>query len=200
MWAEATNRALRRVPVWILYIGGLVPAAWLVWLGATGGLGPDPVRALEQGLGERALQLLVLVLAITPLRRWTGVNLLRFRRALGVLCFVYVLLHLLVWLGLDLRDPGRIWAEVIKRPYIMVGVLAFVLMVPLAVTSNNASVRRLGRQWRRLHRLTYMAAILGAVHFIWLAKGFQIEPLVYLGLILGFLLLRIRFPGRESRF
>lgn len=191
MWADRINRAARRAPVWMLWLVGLVPGAWAFYLGATGGLGAEPIKALEQELGLVALQLLVAGLAITPLRRHLGINLIRFRRALGLLAFTYVCMHLAVWLLLDVQDAARVWAEIIKRPYVTVGFTAFMLMIPLALTSNDLSLRRLGPRWRRLHRLVYLVAVLAAVHFIWLAKGFQIEPLLYLGAILALLSLRL---------
>lgn len=172
-------------------------APWLVWQGATGGLGAEPIKALEQKLGKIALQLLVLGLCLSPLRRYLGVNLLRFRRAIGLLAFCYVCLHLAVWLFLDLRDAGRIWADIVKRPYVTVGMTAFALMIPLAATSNNRSVRWLGPRWRMVHRLTYAVAVLGAVHFIWLSKGFRIEPLAWLAVILVLLALRWRSMPRQ---
>jgi len=192
MWAGPINGAVRRVPVWVLWIGGLVPALWFFYLGLTGGLGAEPIKALEHELGLVALQLVVAGLAITPLRRNLGINLLRFRRAVGLLAFTYVGLHLAVWLFLDVQDAARIGADILKRPFVTVGFAAFVLMIPLAVTSNDLALRRLGPRWRRLHRLVYPAAVLGAVHFVWLAKGFQIEPLLYLALILVLLALRVR--------
>ncbi len=196
---QTLNQILRRLPVWAVYVLGALPAPWLFYLGLTGGLGVDPIEALEHQYGELALQLLIFVLAISPLRRFIGLNLTKFRRALGVLTFGYVSLHLLVWLILDVQVPSQIWADIVKRPYITVGMTAFVLMVPLAVTSNNLSVRRLGPRWRSLQRLVFPAAILGGLHYVMLAKGFQIEPLVYLSLIVGLLLLRIPFPSLLSR-
>ncbi len=188
---QRLNDLLRRVPVWAVYLLGALPAPWLFYQGITGGLGVEPIEALEHEFGELALQLLILGLAISPLRRFGGINLMKFRRAIGVLTFLYVAVHLLVWLILDVQIPSQIWADIIKRPYITVGMAAFVLMLPLAITSNNWSVRRLGPRWRKLHRLVYPAAILGAVHYVMLAKGFQIEPLVYLAIILGLLVVRL---------
>ncbi|WP_170408013.1 protein-methionine-sulfoxide reductase heme-binding subunit MsrQ [Ruegeria arenilitoris] len=189
------NQILRRVPVWAVYIAGLVPVPWLFYQGMTGGLGVEPIEALEHEYGELALQLIILGLAVTPLRRLTGLNLMKFRRAIGILTLSYVVCHLLVWLVLDVQDPGQIWADIIKRPYITVGMAAFVLMLPLGITSNNASVRWLGAAWRRLHKLVYPAAILAGLHYVMLAKGFQIEPLIYLFLILALLLLRLPKPA-----
>ncbi|WP_297340345.1 protein-methionine-sulfoxide reductase heme-binding subunit MsrQ [Pseudophaeobacter sp.] len=188
---DAINTALRRLPTWVLYLLGSLYPVWLLYLGMTGGLGADPVKALEHELGERALQLLILGLAVTPLRRFVGVNLIRFRRALGVLTFTYVALHLLVWLLLDVQIVSQILADIAKRPYITIGMAGFVLMVPLALTSNDASVKRLGRKWKRLHLLTYPAAFLGGLHYVMLAKGFQIEPLIYLAVIVVLLALRL---------
>ncbi|MBC7134008.1 MAG: protein-methionine-sulfoxide reductase heme-binding subunit MsrQ [Roseovarius sp.] len=194
---DRINSLARRVPVWAVWLGIGWMAPWLVWQGATGGLGAEPIKALEQKLGKIALQLLVLGLCLSPLRRYLGVNLLRFRRAIGLLAFCYVCLHLAVWLFLDLRDAGRIWADIVKRPYVTVGMTAFALMIPLAATSNNRSVRWLGPRWRMVHRLTYAVAVLGAVHFIWLSKGFRIEPLAWLAVILVLLALRWRSMPRQ---
>lgn len=192
MWVDRINGWARRVPVWAVWMICGAPAVWFFYLGMTGGLGAEPIKALEQELGKTALQLLIVCLSITPLRRYLGVNLLRFRRALGLITFSYVGLHLLVWLGLDVQVPALIWADIVKRPYVTVGFTAFLLMIPLALTSNDWSLRRLGPRWRWLHRLTYGVAVLGAVHFLWLTKGFQIEPLLYLAAILGLIGLRSR--------
>ena len=192
MLAKRINGALRHVPAWPLYIVAVVPPVWLLWQGLTGGLGGEPIKALEHELGELALQLLIAGLCITPLRRFAGVNLLRYRRAVGLIAFFYVVLHLLVWLVLDVQILSQIWADIIKRPYITVGMAAFVLLIPLAATSNNASIRKLGgKRWRQLHKLVYAAALLGGVHFLMLVKGFQIEPLIYLAIIVGLLALRL---------
>ena len=112
-------------------------------------------------------------------------------RTIGLLAFTYVALHLLVWAVLDVQSLERVWADILKRPYITIGMAAFVLMIPLAVTSNNRSVRGLGPTWRKLHLLTYPVALLAAIHYVWLAKGFQLEPLVYLTVILALLAYRV---------
>jgi len=193
--AQRINGVLRRVPAWPLYVLGAVWAGFLFWQALTGRLGVEPINALEREYGDTALKLLVAGLAVTPLMKYTRVSLLKFRRAIGLLCFFFVLAHFSVWALLDVQSFGRVWADILKRPYVTVGVIAFLGLIPLALTSNNWSVRRLGRNWRRLHQLVYGIAILGAVHYIWLAKGFQIEPLVYLGLILGLLATRIRWKS-----
>lgn len=192
---QAINQTLRRIPVWAVYLMGALPAPWLFYLGLTGGLGIEPIEALEHRYGELALQLLIAGLAITSLRRFVGLNLVKFRRAIGVLTFVYVSLHLLVWLVLDVQLPSQIWADILKRPYITVGIGAFLLLLPLTATSNNWSVRRLGPRWRRLHWLVYPAALLGGLHYVMLAKGFQIEPLIYLAAIVILLALRLPIPS-----
>lgn len=190
------NQLVRGVPPWLLYIGAAAWAAFLFWQGVTGRLGPDPVKALEHGYGEAALIFLVAGLAMSPLRRTVGLNLIRFRRAIGLSAFFFLLCHLLVWAALDVQTVARVWADIVKRPYITVGMVSFVLLVPLAVTSNNWSVRRLGARWRSLHRLTYAAVILGGVHFVMLRKGIQIEPIMYLMGIA--LLLGLRLPSRRK--
>ncbi|MGR3463435.1 protein-methionine-sulfoxide reductase heme-binding subunit MsrQ [Limimaricola sp.] len=191
--AQKINSVLRRVPAWPLYVLGAAWAAFLFWQALTGRLGVEPINALEREYGDTAIKLLVAGLAVTPLMKYTRVSLMKFRRAIGLLTFFFVLAHFSVWALLDVQSFGRVWADILKRPYVTVGMIAFLGLIPLALTSNNWSVRRLGRNWRRLHQLVYGIAILGAVHYIWLAKGFQIEPLVYLGLILGLLATRIRW-------
>ncbi len=196
---DRLNALLRRVPTWPLYALGALYPVWLLQQGLTGALGVDPVKVMEHALGKSGLQLLIAGLCITPLRRFGGVNLLRFRRALGLLAFGHIALHLLVWLVLDVQIAAQIWADIVKRPYVTVGMAGFAAMLPLAATSNTLSIRRLGRRWQRLHRLTYLVVLLGGVHFILQAKGLQIEPLLYLGAILGLLALRlgpIRRPVR----
>lgn len=187
------NTSLRRLPAWTLYIAGAAWAAWLFWLGLTGGLGVEPIEALEHRYGELALQLMIIGLMVTPLRKWTGLNLLKFRRAIGVLTFFFVLAHFMVWAVLDIQTLDRVWADILKRPYVTIGMAALLLLLPLAVTSNNLSLRKLGAvRWRKLHKLTYPAAVLAAVHYIWLVKGFQVEPLIYAAIIAGLLALRVK--------
>jgi sulfoxide reductase heme-binding subunit YedZ len=199
MITDRINVFARKIPVPLVYIGGILPSVWLFYLGFTGGLGEEPIKELEHELGEIALQLLIVGLCITPLRRYLGINLIKFRRAIGLVAFFYVTLHLLVWLFLDVQILSQIWADILKRPYITVGMGAFVLMVPLALTSNNSSLRKHGpTTWRKLHKLTYGIALLGAVHFIMVSKGLQLEPLLYLASILGLLVLRL--PSKTWQF
>lgn len=195
---QSINATLRRIPTWPVYLVGLLAPAWFLYLGISGGLGPEPVKELEHRLGLLGLQVFLVTLAVSPVRRLTGVTFLKFRRALGLLTFYYVALHLLVWLVLDVQIPAQIWADIVKRPYITIGMLGFVILIPLAFTSNNAAMKRLGAaNWRRLHQLSYLAAILGAVHYVMLAKTWQAEPLAYLAAVVLLLALRIRIPRRR---
>ena len=197
--SQHINSRVGRLPTWPLYLAGLLVPFWYLYLGLTGGLGVEPVEALEHRLGELALQGLILGLAVRPLRVWTGVNLIKFRRAIGLITFYYIVCHLLVWLVLDVQILSQIWADILKRPYITVGMAAFVLLIPLALTSNNWSIRKLGPlKWRRLHQASYLAALLGAMHWIMLERGFQVEPLVYLGIIVALLLARLPKPAKRA--
>jgi len=188
---------VRRVPVGPLYVIGFAPAAVYLWLAVTNRLGADPVKTLERELGLIALQLLVAALAVTPLRELTRVSLLRFRRFLGLMAFYYAAMHLAVWVVLDRQlDWPRIAEDLVKRPFVIVGMAAFLMLVPLAATSWDGAVRRLGAAaWRRLHRLAYPATALAAIHFVWLVKAWPLEPLVYaaaVAALLGYRALRGR--------
>lgn len=195
----AVNQVLRRVPAGLLYLLAPLPAGWWLYLGLTGGLGVEPIQALEHRLGEFALQLLIASLCISPLRDYAGINLVKFRRAIALIAVLYVSLHLAVWLFLDVQVWSRIWADILKRPYTTVGMISFVILVPLAATSNDLSIRRMGPQrWRRLHRLFYPAILLAGLHFVMLAKTWQLEPLIYLAVIAGLLALRMIPPRRRA--
>ena len=183
---DRVNSSLRKLPAWTIYIVAALWMVWLFYLALTGGLGVEPINALEREYGELGLKLLVAGLLVTPLRRWAGLNLIKFRRAIGVTAFFVILAHFLVWAILDVQTLPRVWTEIVKRPYVTVGMAGFVLMIPLVLTSNNLSLRKLGAaRWRQLHKLTYVVGILGVVHYLWLVKGFQIEPIIYLLAILA---------------
>ncbi len=196
---DRINGALRRVPVLPLYALGFVPAAVYFWLALQNRLGADPVKALEQEYGLIALQLLIAALVVTPLRDLARVNLLRFRRMLGLMAFYYVVMHLSVWAVLDRQlDWPRIVEDLTKRPYIMLGMAATVLLVPLAATSTDWAVKRLGAlRWRGLHRLAYPATALGAAHYVWLVKAWPLEPLLYAAAVAALLLYRA-VRGRQK--
>ncbi|WP_375280630.1 protein-methionine-sulfoxide reductase heme-binding subunit MsrQ [Pseudooctadecabacter sp.] len=189
---DPINRFARKVPVWLVYLLYALPIPVQFYLAATGAMGVEPINALEREIGQITLQLLIIGLAITPLRRFAGLNLLKFRRAIGVMAFVYVVVHLGIWVVLDMSLRWeQMWGDIWKRPYITIGMVAFLAMIPLAVTSNNYSVRKLGAAtWRNLHKLVYPIAVLGAVHFIMVQKVWEAEPLIYLAVILTLIGLR----------
>ena len=193
------NSRLRKVPAWPLYILGMLPAGFYFYWAVTNQLGADPLKALEFQLGIWALQLLIATLLVTPLRNLFNLNLIKFRRAIGLLAFFYVCLHLMTYLWLDQQwGWAAILKDITKRPYIIIGMLAFLGLVPLAITSNNASIRRLGAAgWKKLHKLVYPVAILGAVHYLLLVKAWPLEPFVYLGIIL--ILVGYRFLKLQRR-
>lgn len=178
----------------------LAPALWLAagalgWMGVS--LGADPVHTLVHDNGTMTLRLLVATLLVTPLRQLSGHNdLLRLRRMLGLFAFFYGVLHLLSWAVFDLGlDLSLAVAEVVKRPYLLVGMSALLLMLPLAVTSTDRMMRRLRRRWTQLHRLVYVVAVLGVWHFWWQVKKDIREPLAYaliIALLLGWRLWRAR--------
>jgi len=176
-----------------LYLLGMLPAAWTFYLGLIDQLGADPQKTLERTLGLWALRFLILALAVTPLRRLGVANLVRYRRALGLIAFYYAALHVTVYTVLDQGlDLAAIWADIVKRPYITVGMLAFTLLVPLAITSNAPMIRRLGgAAWQRLHRLVYLAAAAAVLHFIMLVKSWSPELILYAVLIAGLLAVRL---------
>ena len=182
----------RRVPTWPLYVLGVLPGIWLIWAAVAGQLGVDPVKAMEHRAGLWSLQLLLASLCVTPLMRLGRVNLLKFRKPLGLLGFGYVVMHFLVWILLDLQMRwGEIGAALVKRPYIVVGFVALLALVPLAATSWQGAIRRMGAQaWGRLHRLVYLAVILGAAHFAMQSKVWTAEVIVYLAVAVGLVLMR----------
>jgi sulfoxide reductase heme-binding subunit YedZ len=195
-------RAPLQVPRLAVYAVGLLPAARLIWLGVEDRLGAEPIKALEQGLGLWSLRFLLLCLAVTPLRRFARLDLLRYRRALGLLAFYYACLHLAAYVWLDHGfDWPAVWADIVKRPYVTVGMTSFAILVPLAATSNAAAIRRMGgKAWAKLHRLVYIAALAAAAHFLLIVKSWPAEPLVYAGLTAVILLLRLApAPSRRRR-
>ncbi len=186
-----------------IYVAGMLPAAWYFYLGLMDQLGADPQNTLERLLGLWALRFLIASLAVTPLRRLGGPNLVRYRRAVGLLAFYYACLHFSVYMLLDKGlDFGAIVGDIAKRPYITVGMLALLILIPLAATSNAPMIKRLGAAaWQRLHRLVYVAAAAAALHFIMLVKAWPPEPLIYAGLVAVLLLFRlvVRLRKRAER-
>lgn len=187
---SATVRTLK-VGVFLIC---LLPLARLVYLGGVGGLGANPIEFVTHSTGTWALTGLMVTLSVTPLRRLTGqAALVRYRRMLGLFAFFYACLHFVTYIWLDqFFDLAAIAKDIVKRPFVTVGFAAFILLIPLAVTSNHAMMRRLGRRWQRLHRLIYLIALLGVVHYLWLVKKDLTEPLIYGGMLA--LLLALRLP------
>jgi len=182
-----------------LFLLCLSPTLWLIWLAISNQLGANPVETLTHQSGLWTLRFLLLSLAITPLCTLTGWRFpKRLRRMLGLYTFFYALLHLLIYLildrGLFIAD---IWEDIIERPYITVGFGTFVLLVPLAITSNNYFMRRMGKRWKQLHQLAYLCGFGGVVHYMWLVKADMLNPGIYLLIFL--LLMLFRFKAISTR-
>ncbi len=185
---NAINQTARRIPAYTIYIAGIALAAWVIFSALST---PDPAKVMERVLGERGLQILIASLCITPLR-WYGVNLLKFRRAIGLMGFMFIALHLLTWLVLDLALRwSEILIELTKRPFIIIGMLAFFALIPLAITSNNTAIKKLGAlRWKRLHWLAYPAILAGALHFVIIGKVYTLESALYFAAVAGLLIAR----------
>jgi len=171
------------------FVTCLIPSGQLLYRAYTDDLGANPIETITRFTGSWSLLILLASLAVTPLRRLTGWNeLIRYRRMLGLFAFSYAALHFATYMILDLYfDFSAIAKDILKRPYITVGFTALVLMIPLAITSTSAMIRRLGKRWQQLHYLVYAIGILGVVHFYWLVKSDITRPAQY-GLVLAFLL------------
>ncbi|MBW4936384.1 protein-methionine-sulfoxide reductase heme-binding subunit MsrQ [Marinobacter sp. F4206] len=172
------------------------PLVVLIWTLLDGGLGPDPGQAITESLGLAAFQLLLATLCMTPLSRWSGWSgWLRIRRMLGLFAFFYASLHVLAFLQF-IVGWFDLWATFTKRPYIMAGAVAFLCLVPLAVTSTRGMVRRLGgARWKRLHRLIYLAVVVAWVHFVWQARSDIGEMVYYAVIVIWLLALRWQWSG-----
>jgi sulfoxide reductase heme-binding subunit YedZ len=165
----------------LLHLLCLLPFAGLLWAAFNGGLGANPVEKLTHETGEWTLRLLLLTLSLSPLRQWTGqAAWIRFRRITGLYTFFYLSCHFLIWFVADHSlDPGAMIEDIVERPYITLGFSAFLLMIPLAATSNQFMIRKLGRKWKSLHQLVYLVILLAVLHFIWLVKADYLEPGIY---------------------
>lgn len=187
--------------IWALYVIGLMPGLYAFYLGIFGGLGADPVRAFEHLLGLWALRFLCIGLVITPLRDLFGINLISYRRAVGLLAFYYVLAHFAVYLTLDRGlILSSIAGDILKRPYIMLGMAGLIMLVPLALTSNQWSIRRLGQRWNRLHKLVYPILIVAVLHYALSLKVLDAEVTFYIVVtivLLGYRLVRPKIMERR---
>lgn len=205
MVAAAEASARGGIPaVWqrvITFLLCLLPLAWLVLRALTDQLSANPIEDITDATGTWTLRLVLITLAMTPLRRLTGWKWpLRLRRMLGLFVFFYASLHLMTYLWFDQFFLwSEILADIVERPFITLGMTAYALLLPLALTSNQASQRWLRRNWKRLHRLVYPIALLGVIHYYWLVKADVREPLLYGAVWLGLMGLRLRLPVSTSR-
>ena len=185
------NDVIRKIAKPVVFLACLGPLAWIAWtayssgFGPTGPLGANPIEYINRYLGDWAIRFLLAALAVTPVSGLSGwKTLMRFRRMIGVYAFFYVCLHLSSYIGLDqFFDWAEIWKDITKRNYITVGMVNFFVLAPLAATSTNGMVKRLGgKRWVKLHKLVYLAGILACLHFYMMRKGIQLEPIIYAGI------------------
>lgn len=184
-----------------IFLAALAPFLYLLFRTFTGRLTANPIEDITLTTGIWALRFLVVTLAITPLRRVTGWNrVIQYRRMLGLFAFFYATLHVATFVVLDhYFDFERIFADVVKRPYITMGSIAFLSMLPLALTSTKGWIRRLGRKWQRLHRLIYVSGIAAAVHYLWKVKVMIGSPVYYAAIVGALLVFRLVWRFRASR-
>lgn len=185
----------------LLFLLALFPLARLFWLGFSGNLSANPVEFIERSTGTWALVCLLAALALTPIRLIWGINWqVQLRRMAGLFMFFYACLHFTTYVWLDhWFDWNEISQHIIKHPYVLVGFSAFVISIPLALTSNNAMMRRLGSRWKQLHCMVYAIAVLGVLHFWWLVKKDLREPLVYAVILAVLLSVRLYYRYRKHQ-
>ena len=188
---DLVRASVRRLRSWHIYLSLLVPLLFLTYDLLSGRLGVDPMRAIEKSLGVTAIYILILTLCITPFSVLTGINFIRFRRAFGLMSFFYIILHFSTWLLLDMQLR---WVEIAesltRKPFIVFGMMGFLLLIPLAATSNNYSMKRLGKYWQKLHKLIYVAIILGGIHYLMMEKTLQNDAIITFIIIIALILLR----------
>jgi sulfoxide reductase heme-binding subunit YedZ len=194
----------RRAGKVIVFLLGLAPLLWLGYDALNDRLTANPIEFITHYTGDWTLRLIIIGLFITPLRKiFNYLDFIRYRRMIGLFAFFYAFLHFTTWIWLDkFFDPHEMWADIVKRRYITVGMAGFLMLIPLAITSTKGWIRRLGKRWQLLHRLVYFAAIAGVIHYYWLVKSDIRLPLLYglfVALVLGW---RVRFwmrsPGRPA--
>ncbi|MEJ2360615.1 MAG: sulfoxide reductase heme-binding subunit YedZ [Gammaproteobacteria bacterium] len=199
--SPAQRLRLLKTAVWLCCV---YPLLWLAWHVYTSQLGANPIEVVIRHLGEWGLQLLLVTLCMTPLRDLSNAAWpIQLRRLVGLWAFAYICLHFMAYLWLDqFFDWADIGRDIVKRPFITVGMLAVVCLIPLALTSTRAMQRRLGRRWKRLHRLIYLIVPLGSLHFYWLVKADTLRPVIFalcVGLLLGYRVLRFGLLARPVR-
>jgi sulfoxide reductase heme-binding subunit YedZ len=184
-----------------VFVACLIPLAYVAWKFVTDRLGVNPIRELEIETGLWTLRFLAITLAVTPVRRATGWNQLqKYRRMLGLFTFFYASVHLSMWAGVDFFFAwSDMWNEIVKHKYILIGMLTWLIMVPLAITSTKGWIKRLGKRWTKLHRIVYVAAITGTVHYLWAVKKDTFFPVVYLALFALLLGYRAISSWQKSR-
>ena len=183
-----------------IFFLSLIPLILIVYKTFTNNLGPEPIKEITHHTGEWALLFIVFTLAMSPLKKITNLNIwISFRRMLGLFAFFYASLHLMTYIGLDYRfDLENISRDILTKKFIFIGFAAWLLLVPLAITSSKKMMGILKHNWKKLHRLTYIIAIFAVVHFIWLVKRDLTEPLIYLFIILALLAFRINFKSSSK--
>jgi sulfoxide reductase heme-binding subunit YedZ len=190
---EGVERVIQKSLKPVVFLAALAPFLYLLQALFANQLGPNPIDTLTDHTGILAIRMLLLSLAVTPLRyllkkTWP----LRFRRMLGLFAFFYVLLHVSIYLVLDQQlELSAIWDDLAERPYILAGTVAFLFLLPLALTSTKRMVKALGRRWALLHRLVYLAGAAAVIHYVWLARGDLIQPFLYLGVLMWLLAFRL---------
>ena len=190
---------MRRLPIPVVWLAGAIPLALLVLDTLGGRLGADPVVTIEHRLGRTALYFVIAALTITPLMRLGRVNLVRYRRPLGLLAFSYAVLHVAAWVVLDMGLLwGQILRDVVKRPYLIVGMAAFVILAVMAATSSDSAIRRLGaRRWKTLHRALYAGVLLAILHWLW---AYKLWPDKAVAIGVGVMvILALRLPAVDQR-
>jgi len=182
----------------IIFLFSLIPLCRLIYLGFNNALGANPIEFIERSTGTWALVFLMLTLSMTPFRQWSGINsFIQYRRMLGLYMFFYASLHIISYVWLDhWFDLSEITKDIIKHPYVLVGFTAFLLSIPLAITSTKAMMKRLGGRWKLLHKLIYLIAVLAVLHFLWLVKKDHTEPLVYASIFFSLISLRFVYKYR----
>lgn len=183
----------------LVFIICLIPLAMLVWDGFHDALGANPIEKITHRTGDWALRFLLITLAVTPLRLLFGwKKLIRFRRMLGLFAFFYGCVHFSIYIVFDhFFDMNEIIKDIIKRPYVTVGFTAFMLLIPLAVTSTNKMMKRLGRRWKQLHQLVYVIAVLAILHYLWLVKADVLQPVIHAIVLVALLVIRAWYQRRQ---
>jgi Predicted membrane protein len=200
MALPALPRRYHAASIWALYALGFVPAAWGFYLGATGQIPGNAIKEFEHLLGTWALKFLIATLAITPVRDLLGINWVRYRRALGLMTFWYVTMHFTAYMVLDqYLNLSAVLIDIVKRPFITIGMAGLTLLIPLALTSNAWSIRRLGSNWGRLHRLVYVVALAGALHSALSVKVIGVSLWLHIAALLLLLSYRVARPWLRAR-